>query len=208
MRYAVVVLALLVYVLAPASVHAQGGTQAQSKFVYHPTVTLKGSLIAAGWVIVNQKDGDPDNLNLFAGSGVKREHWRLEVLAHRQFASTGNNWAGEVRFFHRAGCVSSFAEASRSLTSDLFYEFVLSECYVTKRLALGGEMENLRFPGDKDMLGGGPRVNFVLLNKGGQRLAMAWSYQFRHYGSGLASKPHAGNWSRIYLALNSDHLWR
>lgn len=189
-RYAIV-LVVLASMLTPVLANAQVKTQAQSKLVVHPTVSLKGSLIGAGWVISNHKDEGPDNLNLFAGLGVKRKQWSLEVLAHRQYASTGNHWAAEVRFFHRAGCVSSFAEISRFITRDLFYTFALSECFISDRFALGGEMENLRFPGDKDTIGGGPRVNFVLMRKRGQVLATAWSYQFRH-GS--------PNWTRVYLA--------
>lgn len=170
--FAIAVLAVLAAVPASAS-------DEQVRVVFHPTVALADGWYAAGWIIGNAKTDSPDNLNLLGGVGYRTPRWSTELLLHRQFSNTGNQWYLGTRSMAKFGSrVSVYHEFGPFLDRLALYQLTSVEYRVRGKLNAGGEMESVYRRGT-DALGGGPRVSHPLFKSAHFSGVAAASYQFR-----------------------------
>lgn len=173
---------LLATVLLLAGANGLFAQNEQIRVVVHPTVALGEHWQITGWVVVNEKENDPENANLFYGleyRNKKKGRW-LEIQAWRQWSRVGNQKFLDVRFFQKFGeSVSMFVEVSPSLTKEgTVYNYVSLEHRIVGRLRGGVEAENFYRPG-RDSLGGGPRVSYTIMDKEKLRVDLALSHQVR-----------------------------
>ena len=115
-------------------------------------------------------------------------------MLQRQFASTGNQWMIDTRWFKTLPKGSLFLELTPFLSRRAFYHFGMAELRIAPRFNIGAETENLHQPG-LDAIGGGPRATVILWKSPRTRLAASYAYQFRR----------GTDWSRVYLVLTTKH---
>ena len=166
---------------------------AQSRLIFHPTVTLNEHWFLTGWAIGNVQKHGSDNLNLFAGVGYKNPKWWLESMVQRHWNGTGNQVLLNFRFQVQASKRGTlYIEGAPFLTKRAFYDFVTFDYRILRKLNLGAETENVH-RGGRDSLGVGPRISYPIASVGKTRLAAAFSYQFRREERDVA---------RLYLIVH------
>ena len=149
----------------------------QTRIVARPAVDISKDWYLTTWVIGNARLQTTNNVNIFPGVGYRKERWWIEALVQRQWSRAGNQWMLDFRFQTRIGERSTlYIEPSPLLTRKGFYEFVIYERRMWKRLNVGVETENIHRPG-LDTIGVGPRVSYPIATFGKVKLTTALAYR-------------------------------
>lgn len=149
------------------------------RVLFHPTFTLTKHWFVPVWAIGNAKTQSPNNANLISGIGYRHETWWAEGMVQRQWSPTGNQWFLNFRFYKNHKRFALYAEPAVYLTKPAFQEASFVEYRVWRKLALGGETENVHRPNARDTLGVGPRLSYALPQWKNVRPVVAVTYQVR-----------------------------
>lgn len=169
-------LLICLWMLLPTNSHAQSPHSEGARFIFHPTVDIKGSWHAAVWTIANVRTEIPNNRNFFTGIGRRFEKGYFEAMLWQQWTNTTKTYALDFRLQKKG----VYLEVSPFLSKRGLYDFLIIEQPLTKRISIGGETENIHLPEKKDSLGGGPRASAILYKNQNLKLVLAGSYQFRN----------------------------
>lgn len=149
----------------------------QTRIVARPAVDITKNLYVTTWIIGNARLNTTNNINIFPGVGYRTKNWWFEGLVQRQWSRAGNQWMLDFRFQTKIGEQSTlYIELSPFITRKGFYEFVIYERRMWKRLNVGVETENIHRPG-LDTIGGGPRVSYPIATFGKVKLTTALAYR-------------------------------
>lgn len=171
----------------PGAMSAQTEIDEQIRLVIHPTKDLKTNKYITGWAVGNLRSNTPDSVNLFGGIGLRGDTWSLESMVWRQFRQKnqrerqqgrpGTDWALDFRFQKKLGQrIALYVEGAPFLTRKAWYEFVVVDYLVWKRMSLGFETENTHQAGP-DYIRAGLRAGLPIWQCGGNRASFAVAYR-------------------------------
>ncbi len=150
---------------------------AQNRTGLHVMVDINDHWFVPVWSISNFKQHSSDNSNIFTGIGYRGKTWWIQGLAQHQWNRSNGLWSADARFRRQLGRVSVYIESSVILTpKKTFYEFVIVEERLWKRLALRQETENVHRPG-KDLIAIGGGLAYSLGKWRGFDVATALVYR-------------------------------
>lgn len=165
----------------------------QTRLIFHPTLDLSKHWFGTSWTIGNAKLDSANNLNQFVGIGYRRDKWWVEGMVQKQWSTSGNQLLLDFRFQTQvAKKWSVYIEVAPFLNRRAFYDFVIVERQIWRKLNVGGETENVHRP-LRDSIGGGPRVSYPIGSVGKFKFTLALSYQMR---------PNEKDALRLYVVVN------
>jgi hypothetical protein len=152
----------------------------QGKGVTHSTVALDSNWFVANWQIGNVRKSSPGNFNAIAGLGYRWPKAWLEIMGQRQWGQT-NHWLIDLRAQAQIDTTTSvFVEVAPYLTQKATFSAIILDLRRSprSRFSWGLESENT-FKPQRTLLGGGPRISYVLFLNQSHRLSATGAYQFR-----------------------------
>ena len=164
----------------------------QNRTVVKTPLDLGDHWYVVFWSITNLKAESPNNTNIFPGVGYRGKTWWVEGMAQKQWNGSGGLYSIDIRFRKQlTQRLSLYVEPSVILTNPSFYEFVILESRVWKKLSVGGETENVHRL-NKQLIAAGPRVSYSLGQRWGCEFAASFAYRFSPTGKDEA---------RLYLNI-------
>ena|SRR3989344_7747269 len=154
----------------------------QVRVVAHPMLNLDDNWYLSFWSVSNIRSRSPDNTNIFVGIGYQASTWWTEFMVQQQWNRSSANTTLELRYQKRfTNKLSVYLEPAVFLNKKAFYEFVIIERPLWRRLSLGAETENVHQAG-KDVWAAGPRISFPIATPGKWKVNGAVAYRFRNTG--------------------------